>query len=366
MEFFNKTVEQLKRNKALRESGKDICIPSPFKRFGNEWPGIQQGQYYLLSANQKVGKTQIADYVFVYNPINFIQSKETNIKVKVFDFNLEMSKESKIRQAIVHRIYLKLGKIFTTRQLDSIYQDSILPDDILRFIESDSKWYEFFLDKVTYIDDIRNGTGIYKYVRNFFEANGHYKYKQVTFTNDDGTTEEKSLIDSYVANDPDLFVIIKVDNVNLLLPERGGTLFDAIGNLSSNYMVKARNRWGAIPVMIQQQTLAKEGNESIKMGRTRATADGLADNKSTSKDCNVFMGLYSPYRNSEATYLKYDITKLKDHYRNFYIEFDRSGNSCETSLYFHGAVNYFAEMPRVEDLPSNFYSDVHNIMKPKI
>lgn len=364
MSLFDRTLEELARNKALREAGKDICIPSPFKRMGVEWPGIQKGTYLLVSANQKVGKTQISDYVFVYHPVEFVRNNNTNIKIKIFDFNLEMSKESKIRQAIVHRIYTKTGKIFTTRQLDSIYQDSILSDDILKFIEADREWYEFFLDRVTYIDDIRNGTGIYKYIRSFFEANGHYEYKKVMFTNDNGTQEEKTLIDRYIPDDPDLFVIVKVDNINLLTPEKGDTLFNAIGDFSSNYCVKMRNRWGAIPVVIQQQTLAKEGNESIKMGRTRATADGLADNKATSKDCNVFMGLYSPFRNSEPTFYKYDIMRLKDHYRNFYIEFDRNGNSCETSLYFHGAVNYFKELPKADEMTNDIYTNIHERMKP--
>ena len=364
MSLFDRTLQELIRNKTLREEGKDICIPSPFSRMGVEWPGIQKANYILVSANQKVGKTQISDYVFVYHPVDFVSTQNTNIKIKVFDFNLEMSAQSKIRQAIVHRIYMKTGQIFTTRQLDSIYQNSILSDDLLRFIESDRDWYENFLDKVTYIDDIRNPTGIYKYVRTFFESNGHYEYKKVLFTNDDGSQEEKELIDRYVPDDPDLFVIVKVDNINLLTPERGSTLFDAIGKFSAEYCVKMRNRWGAIPVIIQQQTLAKEGNESIKMGRTRATADGLADNKSTSKDCDVFMGLYSPYRNSEPSYYKYDIIKLKDHYRNFYIEFDRNGNSCETSLYFHGAVNYFKELPKAETMTTNMYSNIHDLMKP--
>jgi hypothetical protein len=364
MSLFDITIQELKRNKELREAGKDICIPSPFKRFGVEWPGIQQAQYYLVSANQKVGKTQISDFLFVYNPIEFIRNSQTNIKIKVFDFNLEMSKGSKIRQAIVHRIFLKTGRIMTTRELDSIYADKVLPDDMLRFVEADREWFDFFLQRVEYIDDIRNGFGIYKYVRAFFEANGKYTYREIETTDDDGNRKVIKVEDRYTPNDPDLFVIIKVDNVNLLTPEKGSTLFDAIGKFSSDYMVKARNRWGAIPVVIQQQSLAKEGNESIKMGRTRATADGLADNKATSKDCNVFMGLYSPFRNSEPAYLKYDITKLKDHYRNFYIDFDRNGNACETSLYFHGAVNFFRELPKADEMTVEKYTRIHEIMKP--
>lgn len=35
-------------------SGKINCIPWGLPRFENESPGIEQGKYYLISANQKV------------------------------------------------------------------------------------------------------------------------------------------------------------------------------------------------------------------------------------------------------------------------------------------------------------------------
>jgi len=51
---FNRTLSSLKSNKQLREEGKHITIPTPFKRFNEYFPGIQQSKYYLISANQKV------------------------------------------------------------------------------------------------------------------------------------------------------------------------------------------------------------------------------------------------------------------------------------------------------------------------
>ena len=74
-----------------------------------------------------------------------------------------MSKGAKFRQLIVHRIYQKTGKIFSTRELDSVFKDSILSDDILRFIEEDHEWFEAFENTVEYIDDIRNPFGILKH-----------------------------------------------------------------------------------------------------------------------------------------------------------------------------------------------------------
>lgn len=361
--LFDNVVNQVESNKTLREAGKHICIPSPFSRFGEEYPGIQQGTYYIVTGNQKSGKTQIADFMFVYNPINFILTHNTNIKLKIFDFNLEMSKESKMKQAIVHRLYIKKNIVLSTRELDSVYEDKILPDYILQFIKEDREWFEHFESVVTYIDDIRNSFGIYKYMKAFFEANGTYVYKTVTIS-EDGVPKQIQTIDRYIPNDPDLFVIVKVDTINLLTPEKNTTLYDAIGKLSSDYLIRIRNRWNGIPVIIQQQSLDKEGNKSTEMGRNEPSADGLADNKSTSKDCSVLMTIFSPFRHKQSSYLKYNITKLKDNYRRLAIDFDRNGQSCETSLYFNGAVNYFKELPKPDQLGETEYTNIHEIMKP--
>lgn len=279
-----------------------------------------------------------------------------------------MSKGAKFRQLIVHRIYQKTGKIFSTRELDSVFRDSILSDDILRFIEEDHEWFEAFENTVEYIDDIRNPFGILKHLRTFFEENGRYTYRTIKekVENTDGTVsiKDKQIVDYYTPNDPDLFVIVKVDNINLLTPEKGSTIYDAIQSFSSDHMLRVRDRWNGIPVIIQQQALSKEGNDSIRLGRTRPSADGLADNKATSKDANVFMGLYSPYRNGIDTYNNYNIKALRDHYRSFYIDFDRDGASCETNLYFHGAVTQFRELPKPNDMTKQMYDNIHSVMNP--
>jgi hypothetical protein len=43
-----------KRNRLL--NGKINCIPWGFRRFEQGLPGIEQGKYYLITANSKVGE----------------------------------------------------------------------------------------------------------------------------------------------------------------------------------------------------------------------------------------------------------------------------------------------------------------------
>lgn len=78
------------------------------------------------------------------------------------------------------------------------------------------------------------------------------------------------------------------------------------------------------------------------------------------------MTIFSPFRHKQSTYLKYNITKLKDNYRRIAIDFDRNGQACETSVYFNGAVNYFKELPKVESIVDSTYTNIHELMKPKL
>src|SRR5690606_6510684 len=69
------------------------CIKWGLPRFENESPGIEQGKFYLVSANQKVGKSQICDWLFLYNTIQQVIDNGLNIRLKIYYFSLEMSKE---------------------------------------------------------------------------------------------------------------------------------------------------------------------------------------------------------------------------------------------------------------------------------
>lgn len=47
-------IENLEKRRENVLKGGVNCIPLPFERFRSEIPGIEQGQYVLITANQKV------------------------------------------------------------------------------------------------------------------------------------------------------------------------------------------------------------------------------------------------------------------------------------------------------------------------
>lgn len=363
MSLKNDIVELLQHNRNNILEGKVNCIPSPFRRFRFDFPGIKQQTYYLISGNTKAAKSQITQYVFVFNTIIFWLENPTKIsKPKIFMFPLEESKTSITLRYYCYIYYRMYNQRFSPLSLQSIDAEHPVPQEVIDRINTDeifARYANAFEECVEFREE-RNATGIYHVVKDYMEKHGKvlFKTEYYTFTDELGIKHEnepQSVFDKYVPNDENQYVIPIVDHVGLLQPERGLlTLKDNIEKLSS-YFVKLRNRYRVTPVVVQQQNSETSGLEAIKAGRIRASKNGLKDSKRTAEDCSMFIGITNPKAYDLASYPinsspSYNITKLKDHFRIIEIVLNREGKAnglCP--LYFDGAINNFVELPKPND-----------------
>lgn len=351
-ELFRRVHNNLKNRRERILSGKVNCIPWGLKRFETQSPGIEQGKYYLITANSKVGKTQIADWLFLYNAVQQVIDKGLNVKLKIFYFSLEMSKEEKLLACFSNILYIKEGIRISPIDLKSTHSGKPISEDILNLLEKYKPYFDKIEEVVEFIDDIRNPTGIYNLVRDYAVANGKIHTRKIVI--DDKETEVE---DYYEPNDPEEYVMIIIDHISLISPEkRKGvqmSLHESISELSSNRLIKLRNRFNYIPVVIQQQAASQESVENKKANRLKPTMDGLADNKLTQRDANVILGLFSPFRHEIPEHQEYDIRIFRDNIRFLEILGGREGgNGTICPLYFDGAVNYFKELPLPTDRDS--------------
>lgn len=352
--IFDRVLEEIEENKTRRERGEIVNIPFPFPRFSAYVPGIQKGRYIGVTANQKVGKTKLADYIFLYSTFKFWQQNRDKIKLKIFYFTLEMSKEEKIKEAISHFLYVhSKGKIHKSPdEINSQYQGYILDNMTLDEIRGMKSAFEEFESVVEFIDTIKNPFGIYKHVRSYAEANGKYVYKTIETVDENGNKESFKVEDYYVPNHPNEYVIIITDHVSLLQNENGGNDPKAtMDKFSKEYCLKMRDRWKYIPVNVQQQAQAQEGVENKKANKLQPSVDGLGESKIIGRDYDLLLGLFSPYRHKIESYNGYDIFDpmtgkgLQEMYRELSVIANRRGQMVSTDLYFDGAVNYFKELP---------------------
>lgn len=306
--------------------------------------------------DNKSGKTQLADFLFLHQPYEFyIANPTANIIPRIFYFSLEMSKESKIMSVLSYKLFQEHRISKSPEELLSVFKNKTVDNKIMDLINSYDEFFEKFEERVTFIDNIRNPFGIFKYMDTYAQENGKWAMKEIDWGGEDGEITKRVVKDYYIPNNPKELVIVIIDHVSLLYPEKQQTLHQAMSKWSSDYCLILRDKYKYCVVNVQQQSAEQEKQQFTFKGESiidklRPSADGLGDNKLTGRDCNLLIGLFSPYRYKIMDYAGYDLNKLGDYYRELSIILNRDGKSnAAVDLYFDGASNYFAELPKPEN-----------------
>ena len=351
-DLFDRALENLKVRRQRILDGKINCIPLSFPRLRAYLPGIEKRRYNIITANQKVGKSKLADYILVYEPFFYAIEHPDQLRLKILYFTLEMGKEEKFYDFLCHLLY-RLDRIrIGPTDLKSTSADKPVPQEILDLIDSEryQKYIRKFKETVTYIDSERNPTGINKYCRNFALSRGKFHFKKIIVKNELGLEEEKEIIDYYEPDDKDEYVLVILDNYSNLMQESGMNKMQTIEKMSK-YFITQRDQFNFNITAIQHQAQAQEGIENQKLNKMMPSSDGLADCKTTTRDVNLILGLYNPFKYGLKDYEGYDITRFRNNIRFIQVIEDRdngaAGQVCP--LFFDGAVSVFNELPLPTD-----------------
>lgn len=349
MNLRERVIANLEERRQRILDGQLNCIPSPFKRFSEDFIGIEQSCYYTITSFTKGGKSQFTSYTFIYKPLMFCYFTKADVDLKILYFPLEETPERIMQRFISWLLFdFSEGKIrVSPRELRST--TSPVSEEVLEVINSDEfqDMLEYFESHIIFPEEAANPTGIYKYCKNYAEEHGTVYTKIGKYKDEFGVLQERQVFDRYEQDNPNEYRLIIIDTINLIDTERGMTLKQSMDKLSEYCAKYLRNRYNYSPIIIQQQAFDQEGNEAFKMGRVRPSVAGLGDSKYTSRDSNVVLGLFSPFRFALKEYEGYDISKFKDNIRFLEMIVNRDGEMgglCP--LFFDGAVCQFEELPR--------------------
>lgn len=336
-------------------SGGVNCIPSPFKRFVDDFCGMEQSTYYVITSYTKGGKSQFCSYTFLYRTVIFSYYTNKSLDFKFIYFNLEETKERIMERFMSWLLYrFSHGAIrvsprelrSTSTPVDESVLKRLAKDDIQNILR-------YFEEHVIFPTESPNPTGIYKFCKQYAEEHGTAYTRKVTVRDELGQPQEMEVFDHYEQDNPKEYRFIIIDTINLIDTERGMSLKQSIDKLSEYLAKYLRNRYHFSPIVIQQQAFESEGNDAFKLGRVRPSAVGLGDSKYTSRDANVTLGLFSPFRFGISDYLSYNIEILRDRIRFLEVITNRDGEmGGMIPLWFDGAVCDFRELPK-----SSYYKD---------
>ena len=362
---FKDIYSKIVQNKLNHDNGYFNCIPfMGMERLEKYLPGIEQSTYYLIAAASGVGKSKLARYLFIHNPIMFLENNpDSDIQLDILYFSLEESKEKVILAEVSKYLYTQHKLNLSIKQLSSVGRYNVLSTEDLQKVQQSEEHVNNFLKRVKIFDNVRNATGIYKTVRDFALTIGTYYDKNDTpLTPQEvhnvkiGVGESYKKVSYYKTHNHKHYVIVLIDHISLLQPETGETLWQSMSKMSSNYCLHIRDKFGFIPVVVQQLAADKERIEANfsradLVQKLEPSLDGLGDNKTIARDVNIALGLFAPDRYKITEHNGYDITRFRDRYRSMNIMKSRDGiANKKLPLFFNGAVDFFKELPKVDEL----------------
>lgn len=339
------------------------CIPFPFERFRSEVPGVEQGQYVVITANQKVGKSNLADFLYVFNVLDYAFNNPDRCSVHIIYFSLEEAIQRVIERYMSHLLFKLDGIHISPSDLRSTSTDFPVDKHVLELLRS--KKYQdrlkFFEECVEFDTENTNPTGILRVCEAYAKKVGTYRSHKHKSNN--GSGKDVEVFDSYEQNDPNHYKIVVVDHIGLVDKEQGFKTKDAIDKASEYFVKYLRNRYNYTCVAIQQQASDTEGLEAIKAKRMVPSAAGGGDSKYTFRDCDIAFGLFDPSKFGLKEYMGYTIQDetgygLRTNARFLNVIANRNGEMggiCP--LFFDGAICNFEELPRPNDAGIEKYYD---------
>lgn len=286
----------------------------------------------------------------MFKALYYTYHNKEKARLKIFYYPLEETPERILHRFMSWILNKEENFRIAPRDLRSSRNDFPVSQEVIDLFKDKYSDYMQYFNDVFVFSTTSNPTGIYKECKKYAEENGICHTKTAKYKDDLGVLRETQTLDWYEQNDPFEYRIVVIDHIGLIDTERGLTLKQSIDKMSEYCAKELRNKYNFIPIVIQQQSSEIENNDSFKLGRIRPSGQGLSDSKYTQRDCNILMGLFSPYKFGLKEYMGYDITKFKDNIRFLEILVNRDAEMGGIiALFFDGATCSFTELPRPED-----------------
>jgi hypothetical protein len=358
MSVFDNVVQQIEAG----QKGENTGLSMGFKSLVDYIPNLQKDNLYLIGGETGSGKSAFVYNHFLYHPYeDWKANYSKTVKLKIFVWSIEMSKEIVITKAICRRIFLQYKILVDVNYILSRGKNRI-SSEIYNLVTQTKEWFEEFEDRVLLLPN-ENPTGIQHTIRNYMIDNGTTFTKNVKIKGKDGQSEIVQGFDYYKPHSPDMYVIVIIDHAALIKKERGFNKKETIDK-TMEYLIDLRNRYKIIPVVVQQLNREISSSERFKQGRI---GPQLADFKETSDTCdgaNYVMALFSPMRYELAEYKGYNISSLRDRFRTLSILKTRDGEAnIHKGLAFLGEVGIFQECPKAENMLESDYVKINSYTK---
>jgi len=339
----------LERTKQLIEKGRSNTvhyIPTGIEKLDEHTDGITQGTYIVVGAETTVGKTAFARDKYIHTAFEYYKkvNDPTKLDVLFVDLTLEIIPEINLAGAMTRKLFFDYGRVIPPKKILKS-----LSDENLQIVNSFDEYFKEFNSKCIVVDEDVTPGKYHDLLMEVAKRHGTFT-KEARFISECG---------EYVPNNPNLFVQVILDTINLAEMDSGHNTIKSTIDRISRISVWFRNKCKFSFVVLQQFHGDLSTTERRKHGSITPKLTDLEDSKRPSKDADIVLGLYDPIRHmteDQSMFRGYDMTILKSWYRSLHILKNRRGeNNKVIDLKFDGAVGYFTQLPLTKDMDEMKY-----------
>lgn len=320
--------------------GKNIGISTGLPKLDEIIAGVQRKTIYNIAAPISGGKTSIASYAFVYQPL--LQNLN-NPNFKLIFFSLEISAETLLAKLLSLYIYDTFNIEISYKKLMSRTTKNRLKEDEFEIVKKCIPWLNS-VEKVLYIHDkTLNSDTFYAVLKGFAESQG--KFIDIN---------ERETI--YKPNNSDLFTLVLLDHVSLIKTKGLQNVKQAI-DLVCSEAIYFRNKCEFSFVLLQQINRTSGSMDRRKAELQEIELQDLKDSAGPSEAADVVLALFFPHRDKMSIYRKYKIGNgFRDAFRSVITLKNRYGECDQiVPLNFFGSIGLFKELQEPE-----FYNTVQD------
>lgn len=305
--------------------------------------GTHKARYYLIGADSGVGKTTMADFMYVINA--YESCKCRGKKLYMYYYSFEISLEEKKARWTSYYIYMMHGESIPADYIQGRIEGMMVDNAHMEMVRRAYLYIEELLSCMTVIEDPVHPTKIFHDI-----IDHHYDKIGKVLRRSAYDPKKKGVIYGWEPKpgEEDQMTIVIIDHMALLMNEQGYDTKQTM-DLMSKYFVTLRNLFGLTEIVIQQfntditstYRMNKKGDPVITPQRI-----DFGDSRYTFRDANVAIGLVKPAIYDIPIYHKYDITKLDQYFIAMHLMKNRHGPSQRMlPIFLNGIAGVACDLP---------------------
>jgi replicative DNA helicase len=321
--------------------GVNMGMANGLKRINNYIHGTHKGRYILIGADSGVGKTTIADFMYVYSLWKACKKAGRKLYIKYFSFEISAAEKKLkwIAQWIKHIYDVDLPTDYIAGRIAGL----TVSDEHMRMVMRAYAVVEEMLRDIEIIDHMLHPTGMLNML-----IEKHYE-KIGKVIRDEGKEGKKGMIRGFKPNDPQALTIAITDHLALINTEKGAFTKKDIMDRWSVYSVMCRNVFGTTFIQIQQFNTSQMSAYREQKKSEAAIAPGrmdFGDSSYTFRDADLVMGLVKPVQYDLKTYHGWNLEELGQYFIALHLMKNRYGPADRMlPLFMNPVAGMFYDLP---------------------